>query len=312
MLTQVETNPNRLPDKIANASNVSDALKQAETYCRGCRTSSPMICVERCDVWRLKHEILSTRQTVGQKGHIQQLLNSVKSPRRLTILNALCQGPSNLKDLQAYLKKEGFYHSLSTISTAYVKPLINAGVISEDNGRYRLTFYGRKIHDFFPPVRTERPLPIHSSCYEEAVIRKLANRPKTFKELAESVPQKSLSRILMRLRTQGLLQAEKAHGEYVFYHKAKGTPKTNLSPTEKRMFNIIPPEGISTSQLSKEAKITVRRTYKYLLRLRQKKLVFALKSPRTYQLTEKGKEIAAILDEVNSLVTSAALLVVQR
>ncbi len=70
-------------------------------------------------------------------------------------------------------------------------------------------------------------------------------------------------------------------------------------------------EGISAHQLSKEAAITLRRTYHYLRRLRQKKLLFALKKPRAYELTDKGKEIASVLDEVNNLVSSAAMLVLQ-
>jgi len=298
--------------KIGTVSSLSEALKQAETYCKDCKTSSPMVCVERCDLWRLKHEILSIRQITGEKGHVQQLLNAVKNPRRLKLLDALCEHASNLKVLQVYLKKGGFYHSQSTIKVAYVKPLINAGLIQEDGGRYKITFYGRKIHELLQKIEREAPLPIHSCCYEEIVIKELMNRPQTFDELAESVPQKSLSRILMRLRTKGLLISEKLHGEYVFYHKIKDKLKVALSPTEKRVFTIISMQGISARQLSKEAKITLRRIYKYLRRLREKKLVFALKKPRTYELTEQGREIAVFLDEVSNIVASAAMLVLQR
>jgi len=306
-----EVGSNKPLGKIQNASSLSEALKQAEIYCKDCRTSSPMVCVERCDVWRVKNEIISVRQIAGEQGHARWLLNAVKSPRRLKILDALCEQPRDLKELQRYLKREGFYHSRSTIAVAYVKPLIKAGLVQEDStARFKVTFYGRKVQDSLHKTRRKAPLPIHSCCYEEIVIRELMNRSRTFNELSQLVPQKSLSRILMRLRNKGLL-SERLRGEYVFYHKIKGKPKIALSPTEKRIFNIIPIEGISARQLSTEAKITLRRTYKYLHRLKEKKLVFALEKTRTYALTEYGKEIATLLDEINKLVMST-VLVLQR
>lgn len=304
------TGSNKPLNQITTAPSLPEALKRAENYCKDCKVSSPMVCVERCDIWRVKNEILSVRQKAGEKRHIQQLLNAVKNARRIKVLDALCGHPRSLKELQKYLRQEGFYHSISTITVAYVKPLISAGLVQEDGARLKVTFYGRKVHELIHKIGSVTPLPIHSCCYEEVVIRELMNRPRAFQELAESVPQKSLSRILMRLRTKGLL-SERLQGEYVLYHKIKGKPRVALSPTEKRIFNIIPMEGISAHQLSKQAEITLRRTYKYLRRLREKKLVFALRKPRTYTLKVQGREIAALLDEINSLVASMAMLVLQ-
>jgi len=300
-----EIGSNQPVRNVSAASYLSETLKKAETYCKDCKTSSPMVCVERCDVWRVKNEIMSVRQKTGEKGHTQRLLNTIKNPRRLKLLDALCEQPRTLRDMQRYLKQFGFHHSRSTISRAYVKPLINAGLVQEDNAsRFKATFYGRKVHDLVHVIGREASLPIHSCCYEETVVKKLMTKPRTFDELAESVPRKSLARILMRLRTRGLLN-EGLHGEYVFYNKIKGKPKASLSPTEKRIFDIIPLDGISARQLSAQAKITLRRTYKYLRRLREKKLVFALKKPRTYSLTTQGRETAALLDEVERLSSSA-------
>jgi len=305
-----ETDSNQTPGGTETNFSLFDALKQAETHCKNCKVFSPMVCVERCDVWRVKNEILSVRQIAGEKDHVLRLLNAVKNPRRIKVLDALCEQSRSLKDLQAYLKREGFYHSRSTITVAYVKPLIRAGLVQEIGARYKITFYGRKVHDMLHRFSREAPFPIHSCCYEEIVIRELMNRPRTFEELAELVPRKSLSRILMRLRDRSLL-SERLLSEYVFYHKIKGKPKVALSPTENRIFNIIPLEGISARQLSMNTKITLRRTYKYLRRLREKKLVFALKKPRTYELTVYGKETAALLDEMNQLVSFTVMPVLQ-
>jgi len=309
MLTQVGSN--QPFGVVGTASSLAEALKQAETYCKDCKASSPMVCVERCDVWRVKNEILSVRQITSEKDHAKRLLNTLKNPRRIKILDALCEQPRSLKDVQRYLKRERFCHSRSTIKVVYVKPLINAGLVREDGARFKVTFYGRKVHDLLHKIGLKAPLPIHSGCYEEIVIRELMSRPRSFDELTELVPRKSLSRVLLRLRTKGLLSGS-LHGEYVFYHKMKGKPRIALSPTEKRVLNIIPLDGISARQVSKEGKITPRRTYKYLRRLREKKLVFALKKPRTYALTTHGREIGALLDEINKLVASTAIMVLQR
>lgn len=310
MLSQTVSNES--PKRIRLGLTMQDALKQAENSCKTCKTSSPIVCVERCDIWRLKNEILSTRQKAIEKGHVAQLLNAVKNPRRQRLLDMLCDHPSDLTELQTRMKSEGFYHSKSTIDNAYVKPLINTGLVREDGGLFRVTFYGRKVDESLHGAEWEKPLPIHSCCYEEIVVEELAQAPKNFNQLAEKVPRKSLSRILMRLRTEGILQLEKMHEDYVFYTKAKGKLGSILSPTEKRIFDILPTQGVAARQLSKEAGISLRRTYKYLHRLREKKLVFALKKPRTYKLTDKGREIAKILRHVSSLASSTAMVVLQR
>lgn len=307
-----KTVSNEPPKRIRLGVTMQDALKQAENSCKTCRTPSPIVCVERCDIWRLKSEILSTRQKASEKGHVAQLLNAVKNPRRRKLLDMLCDHPSDLTELQTRMKGEGFYHSKSTIDNAYVKPLINAGLVREDGGLLRVTFYGRKVDESLHGAEWEKPLPIHSCCYEEVVVEELAQSPKSFNELAKKVPRKSLSRILMRLRNKDILQLEKMHEDYVFYTKAKGKPQSSLSPTEKRIFDILPTQGIAAHQLSKEAGITLRRTYKYLHRLREKKLVFGLKKPKTYKLTDKGREIARILKHVSNLASSTAMIVLQR
>jgi predicted transcriptional regulator len=78
-----------------------------------------------------------------------------------------------------------------------------------------------------------------------------------------------------------------------------------LSPTEKRVFDAIPQVGIPVHSLSSIAGINLRRTYKYLRKLREKKLVFALKTKRTYELTAQGREILKIIDQIEKLAASS-------
>jgi len=262
----------------------------------------------------MKNEILEINRIINEKGHRARLLNAIKNARRRQILGALYEYPRSVKELQRYLKGIGFYHSRSTFAFAYLKPLMEAGLVREEGVRYRSTIYGRMIHDALRHSNYKGSLPIHSCCYEEVVLNELANGPRTFGELATKVPSNSLSRTLMRLRARALL-AQRPNSDYVFYHRIKGRPKMVLSPTEKRVFNSISLTGIPVRQLAGEVGITLRRTYKYLRRLREKKLVFALRLRRTYELTIEGKKVAGLLNEMAKLATSSLNLsvsVVQR
>jgi hypothetical protein len=84
-----------------------------------------MICVERCDVWKVKNEIIEVKRLLSRKDHISKLLNVLKNDRRLKILGALTERPRSVKELQKYLSKRGYHHSRSTISNAYLKPLLD-------------------------------------------------------------------------------------------------------------------------------------------------------------------------------------------
>jgi predicted transcriptional regulator len=68
-------------------------------------------------------------------------------------------------------------------------------------------------------------------------------------------------------------------------------------------------EGISAKKLAAKTGISLRRTYKYLRRLKGKKLVFVRKKPRVYVLTEKGLQTVTRLQQLSDLVqeTTATL-----
>jgi DNA-binding HxlR family transcriptional regulator/predicted transcriptional regulator len=298
----VEVGPNQPVSRLREARSLAEVMTKAESYCKDCKSSSPMVCMERCDVWRVKHEVLETRRLVGESHHSKHLLNVLKNRRRLAILGRLCETPLSLKELQRSLRGMGFIHSQSTIRLAYVKPMMQVGLVREEADRLKVTFYGRKVHDTLHGLGSFEQLQMHSCCYEETVLKELA-KPRTFNELAAHVPRKSLSRILMRLRMKGLL-TKSMNKRYVYYHRAKNKTRKKLSPTERRMFKLIPPEGIPVKQLSKIVGINQRRTYKYLYRLREKNLIIALRANRTYELTQAGQQVLNALTEIGNLAAS--------
>ena len=240
-----------------------------------------------------------------RNSHVPNLFNAVKNKRRLKIMDALSERPRNVKDLQEYLKNSGYYHSCRTINE-YLRPLVQTGLIKEDgDGRYRSTLYGRKFREMLRKFDSEDLLPTHSHGHEESVLRQLLSGPKSYEELVGSIAHKSLSRALKRLLEKGLITKSRA-SDYVFYFKTKKGPNVKFSPTEKKVYEIIPEVGISARNLSREVSINVRRTYKYLRRLREKKLVFVQTRPKVFELTLSGKEIASLLEEITNYASSAS------
>jgi len=264
-----------------------------------------MICIQKCEIWKAKNELLEMSKILRESNHARKLFNAVKNKRRLKIMDALSERTYGIGELQEYLKKKGYYHSQRTITNEYLKPLLRVGLIKKDGNRYRSTLYGLKFHDILSKFNDEKMLPTHSQCYEESILMHLTDGPKSYDKLAELVTQKSLSRTLKRLREVGLITKSQSPN-YVFYFKTKKEPNVTFSPTEKRVYEAIPEAGISTRALSKEAGISLRRTYKYLRRLTKKRLVFVRKRPRTYELTSSGREIAACLEAMAKLVSTAS------
>ena len=286
---------------VNNSAELAEILKQADNICRYCEPVSPMICIERCEIWRAKNEFLEMNGMLCADDHVHNLLNAVKNDRRQKVIEALSERPRGIKGLQEYLKSNGYYHSQHTIASEYVEPLAEAGLVKRDGDKYRLTLYGQKFRDVLNRFNVGNPLPPHSRCYEEVVLKKLKDGPKSYADLVKLLSQKSLSRSLKRLTENGLVTKSKSP-EYVFYFRTKKVPKKAFSPTEKKVYEAVPDVGISARELSREAGINLRRTYKYLRRLRKRRLVFTRKKPRTYELTPSGMELADFLEETANLV----------
>ena len=295
----------RLFQIVNNSENLAEVFKQAENYCQSCKIISPLICIQKCEIWKAKNELLEMNKILQESNHARKLFNAVKNKRRLKIMDALSKRTYGIGELQEYLKKKGYYHSQRTITNEYLKPLLRVGLIKKDGNRYRSTLYGLKFHDILSKFNDEKLLPTHSQCYEESILMHLTDGPKSYDKLVELVTQKSLSRTLKRLREVGLITKSQS-SNYVFYFKTKKEPNVTFSPTDKRVYEAIPEVGISARALSKEASISLRRTYKYLRRLTKKRLVFVRKRPRTYELTSSGREIAACLKEMAKLVSTAS------
>ena len=283
--------------------DLSAMLKSLDAECKNCAPTSPLECITRCQVYKLKNELRKLRETMDNPNYIKELFNVLKNQTRLHILKAIVNGRYSVIQLQQELKKTGHSHSQDTINEEYLQPLMAVGLATESRDEYYATTFGGRLTNLlggFPEFA--EMLPAHSECYEETLLRALLSGPKTFEEIESLISSKIASRILKRLRSVGLIETPEER-DYIFFFKSKRDPsKETFTETERKLYEKLSDEGISAGKLAKETGLSMRRTYKYLRGLKGKKLVFIRKTPKAYGLTSKGEMLASILSELTQIV----------
>lgn len=292
---------NKFEDSQTKMELVGTIEKIDET-CSRCKPLSMVSCVTNCKVWRLKNELRELHKRTQEKDFTTSLLNTIKSRRRQQILDLVCKGHHSISRLQDELKKQGYYHSQNTILEEYINPLIKNDLVKVDQETYYPTLFGAKLNELTTnSFDLETILPPHSECYEETVLSSLASEPKTYEDLKGTISPVNLARVISRLQKTQLVETSKEK-DYVFFFTTKRNPAMEqLSQTEKKIYDNIPETGISAKKIAERAKISVRRTYKYLRRLKGKKMVFSRKKPKLYTLTDRGLQTATILKEICDL-----------
>ena len=294
----------RLPKGAEKQSSLAEILKEGEDACSHCKPLTPITCMTRCDIWKLKNEYRKLYAKMKKQDFMVNLLNTLKNKRRLQILKMISKWRYSIGTLQKELKKLGYSHSQKTITEEYINPLIETGLADKIQSQYYATKFGSKINELiedFPDF--QNVFPLHSECYEEITLNMLLSGPKTFEDLKGVIPAKSVARVLSRLQSTELIGTTKEK-DYVFYFRTKRDPKkAKFSPTEKRVYETIPIEGASTRKLAESVGISLRRTYKYLRKLKGKKMVFARKIPKCYTLTVKGAQVSIMLQNIGDLIT---------
>jgi DNA-binding HxlR family transcriptional regulator len=291
------------PTQNGQKKDLTSMLNTLNAECRNCAPTSPLECINRCQVYKLKNELRKLSQTMDNPKSIKEVFNVLKNETRLHILKAIAEGRYSVSQLQQELKKTGHTHSQETISEEYLQPLMAVGLANESRDEYYATHFGGRLTEIigiFPEFADV--LPAHSECYEEALLRSLLAGPKTFEEIETVISPKIASRILKRLREVGLIVAPEDR-DYIFFFKSKRDPnKESFTETERRVYECIPSEGISAGKLAKETSLSMRRTYKYLRGLKGKKLIFVRKTPKAYALTCKGEMLASVLEGLHEIV----------
>jgi len=296
-----EAQMQQVQEETKESADLTALVEKIQEDCNNCRPLTPMECQNGCRVWKIKNEIRNLWSAIDKENSFDLLLNALKNKRRLQLLGMLSENSLSLADIQGKFKHHGYNHSQLTILNEYLNPLLAVGVVASCFNRYRITMLGKKTLEILKNNEdfTKR-LPPHSECYEEKIIDALFASPKTYEELKLLASTKSLGRILKRLQETGIV-AKADESKYIFYFRSRRNPSMErLSSTEKKVYENIPAEGIDAEALAKKTRITLRRTYKYLRKLRGKKLAFKRKLPKKYSLTENGKRLAILFEKLRN------------
>jgi predicted ATPase len=96
----------------------------------------------------------------------------------------------SLTQLQIELRSQGHSHSQQTILEEYIAPMIEVGLVQENQNPYTLTLLGSKINELVKDFHElEHALPAHSECYEEKVLDVLLEGSKTSEEIRNVIEQ---------------------------------------------------------------------------------------------------------------------------
>jgi predicted transcriptional regulator len=296
-------------------TSLTELVEAMEKNCQSCMLLTPVICISGCKTWRLKNQFRRLYGNIKDSGFMVNLLNTLKNRRRLEILGMISRESFSVIRLQKELKKVGFDHSQQTIAEEYLNPLMGVGLVEENQNVYHATMLGVKVWELLEGFHDcLENLPPHSECHEEVVLNMLMRRSRTFRDLEKAVSPRSVARVLGRLQRAALVETS-GERDYVFFFRTRRDPdECELSPTERRVYEAIAGDGISASKLAYRVGISLRRTYRYLRRLKGKKMVFVRKRPISYSLTQRGLRVVSVLESVRNLILeafAAAALVVK-
>jgi len=287
-------------------ASFADLIRDVEENCKKCSLLTPTTCLAGCRTWKLKNQFRNLHKVAGDPDFMTRLLNTLKNKTRLQLLEIVAKGRYSIARLQQELKVLGFAHSQQTIVEEYVTPLIGVGLIQEEQNAYCATLYGCRLselakgfHDF------GALLPPHSECHEEITLDALTAGPKTHEELEQTTPPNTVTRTLSRLQEAKLVEKSQETDHVFFFITKRDSSREELSPTERRVYDNISVDGISARKLAQRTSISLRRTYRYIRRLKGKKLVFVREKPASYWLTPKGTQVTMMLQAMRNLTVEA-------
>ena len=298
---QIESLTSQLNGAIEQTS-LADTVKRMKETCDKCNPISTVTCIANCNIWRMKNEFRDLHKKLKNADFMTSLFNALKNTKRLQVLEILSKNQTTISKLQQELKKPDHCQSQETIIEEYLEPLAEVGLAAREEDKYFATVLGRRLNDVIVRhCHFAELLPPHSQGQEEFVLAAIFEEPRAHETLERLIPPGNVARVLGRLQRTGLVTTTKEN-DYVFFFKTHRDPnKESLSPTERKTYESILDQGISARKLARTANISLRRTYKYLRRLKGKKLVFTREKPKVYALTDDGVRLARVLQRVQDL-----------
>jgi DNA-binding HxlR family transcriptional regulator len=292
-----------LQQKTKKTLDLSETSKSLEEQCRNCTPITPIYCITRCKVYRLKNELRTVNAVMNNPNYLNELFNVLKNEVRFYILLTIANGRFKVNKIQQELRKTGQRVSQHNIREEYLKPLMVIGLAAEERNEYYTTAFGSRIAEMLRDVpKFAKSLPGRSEGYEEALLQSLISGPKTFEEIKALTMPKTISRTLKRLRSTGLINS-RVKRDYIFFFKSRRDQnKEAFTAGERKIYIAVDKDGTSAGILAKKTGFSMRRTYKILRGLKGKKLVFTRRTPKVYGLTCEGTKLASVLQEIQNMV----------
>src|SRR4030067_1542961 len=114
--------------KGKNNQDLAGMLKSLDAECRNCAPITPLECISRCQIYKLKNELIKLRETMDNPNYIKELFNVLKNETRFHLLQAIVNGRCSVGQLHQVLKKTGYSYSEQNLSEEYLRPLIKVGL----------------------------------------------------------------------------------------------------------------------------------------------------------------------------------------
>lgn len=292
--SQVNGTYTEMLNKLKYGQGSEAVLKEIQEICENCRPSSPIMCIELCEIWKLKREYRDEYAALQNKPNLIILLKAAQHGIRRQILEMLLEKPTSLLEIYEALKTTDSHLSLNHTRDKHIQPLIETNLIHQEDEHYYITTTGKNIYTILTNSELDK-YPLHESGHDEEVLRALYSNPHTYNELTEVIPKNSVYRSLNRLQEQGLIVKSEFSGRVVYF-ATKRRPTRKLSPIEAQIFKALIKEALPVKDISEKVGVSVRRVYEYLKQLRYKQHVGKEEKPILWKITEKGKVIAESLN----------------
>jgi DNA-binding HxlR family transcriptional regulator len=286
-----------------NPDDLAGTLKSLEAECRSCTPTSPLECITRCQVYKVKNELRRLRETMDNPNFIRELFNALKNEARFVLLQEIAKGRCTVNQLCLVLRNAGCNCSPQSLREEYLQPLIRAGLAAEVRDEYCTTMFGGRVAELLKAIpKFVQMLPANSEGHEEILLQSLLFGPKTFEDVEAAIPPNCTSRTLKRLRLAGLIETP-TERDYVFYFKTiRKLNQETTNDSQQKIYGSLRDEGSSAGQLAKDSGLSLRRTYMCIRGLKGKKLIFLRRTPKLYTLTSKGEALALVLRELEQIV----------
>ena len=213
-----------LTQKTDNNHDLSETSKSLEAQCRNCTPITPIYCITRCKVYRLKNELRTVHLAMNNPNYVNDLFNVIKNDVRFHLLQTIANGRYSANKLQKELTKTGHRISKHNICDEYLHPLMAIGLAAEERNEFYSTTFGGRVAEMLGGLSFfAESLPARSEGYEEALLQSLLSGPKTFEEIKVFILPRTISRTLKRLRSAGLIKT-RVKSDYIFFFKSRRDP----------------------------------------------------------------------------------------